>query len=315
MQDQKYTQSMREGFGKALLELGAKNSDIVALTADVAESTKVDLFAQKFPERFFDVGVAEQNLVGIATGMALEGKIPFAAGYASFLTGRAYDQIRILVAYNNANVKLIATHGGIATGPDGATHQMLEDIAMIRALPNITLIAPADAKQAYSATIAAAKHKGPIYLRLSRMDTPKVPQDENYKIGKAEILTEGNDILIISCGIMVYRALIAAAKLRREGIYASVINCHTIKPLDTTTILSVVKNARGVVVAEDAQIIGGLGSAISELISSNRPKPVRIVGIRDKFGESGNPEDLITKYHIDVPDIIEESLKAFRRLC
>lgn len=307
--------SMREAFGSALLELGQKNHNVVALCADVAESTQVNLFAEKYPHRFFDVGVAEQNLVGIASGMALTGKIPFAASYAAFLVGRALDQIRISVAYNNANVKLIGSHGGITVGEDGATHQMLEDITIMRSIPNMTVIVPADARQAYLSTLATAEHKGPVYLRLSRAPAkPITKQEDEFIIGKADVLLEGDDIAIISCGIMVYRALTAAMRLRREGIQAAVINCHTIKPLDKETILDKTRNVRGVVVTEEGQAAGGLGAAVAELLSKKNPKFIRSVAIKDKFGESGSADELRGKYHLTTSDIVEASLKVFRRI-
>lgn len=310
-------QSMRDEFGRALVELGEKDKNIVALSADLTKSTGAEAYAKSFPDRFFEVGVAEQNMVGIATGMALEGKIPFATSYSCFVPARCFDQIRISVCYNNVNVKLIGSHAGITTGADGATHQMLEDIALMRSLPRMAVIVPADAKQAYIATKKLAEHNGPSYLRLCREQVrPISDTDENsFEIGKADILTEGDDILIVCCGIMVYEALSAAMKLKREGIMACVINCHTIKPLDTDTILESAKGVRGVVVAEEAQINGGLGDAIAQLLGRFCPKPIRYVAVRDKFGQSGEASELKKKYHLQSSDIVQESLKAFRRVC
>lgn len=311
----KTCKSMREAFGQALLELGQNNHNIIALCADVTESTKVSIFAEKYPHRFFNVGVAEQNMVTIATGLALEGKVPFSASYAAFVPGRCFDQIRISVAYNNANVKLVGSHGGISTGEDGATHQMLEDIAIMRTLPNMTVVIPADAEQAYLSTLAIARHNGPVYLRLCRAETKPITSEAlDFSIGKADVLLEGDDIVIISCGIMVHRALTAAMKLRHEGIQASVINCHTIKPLDKKTILETTRDARGVIVAEEGQIAGGLGGAVAELLAKHNPKLIRFVGIKDKFGESGSAEELMDKYHLTAKDIVDESLKVFRRV-
>ncbi len=310
-------QSMREEFGRALVELGKKDKRIVALSADLTKSTGAELFADNYPDRFIEVGVAEQNMIGIATGMALEGKTPFATSYSCFVPARCFDHIRISICYNNANVKLVSSHAGITTGADGATHQMLEDIALMRSLPKMTVVVPADARQAYIATKKLAEHSGPSYLRLCREPVkPIVDTDENnFKIGKADILIEGDDVLIVSCGIMVYEALSAAMKLKREGIMASVINCHTIKPLDKDTIFELAKEVRGVVVAEEAQINGGLGDAIAQLLGRFGPKPIRYVAVRDKFGQSGEASELKKKYHLQSSDIVQESLKAFRRVC
>lgn len=310
------SQSMRDEFGRALVELGKEDSSIVALSADLTKSTGVEMFAKSFPDRFFEVGVAEQNMVGVAAGMALEGKIPFATSYSCFVPARCFDQIRISIAYNNANVKLIGSHAGVSTGADGATHQMLEDVALMRSLPKMTVVIPADARQTYIASKKLAAHTGPSYLRLCRDPVrPIGDTDENkFEIGKADVLTQGDDILIVSCGIMVYEALSAAMILKREGIMACVINCHTIKPLDKKTILESARGVRGVVVAEEAQINGGLGDAIAHLFGRFDPKPIRYVAVRDRFGQSGEASELMKKYHLKSSDIVQESLKAFRRV-
>lgn len=312
--DNTQTQLMRDGFGKALEELGQEMPEVTALCADVTESTRVDTFAKKFPHRFFEMGVAEQNMVAAAAGMALESLVPFAVSYATFVPGRSFDQIRISVAYNKANVKLVGSHGGLTTGPDGATHQMLEDIAMMSTLPNMTVVVPADAREAYLATKAIARHNGPAYLRLSRAEVPSISDNSDFQIGRAAVLTKGEDVAIISCGIMTHYALTAAMRLKHEGIHASVINCHTIKPLDEATILQATKNVRGVVVAQEAQINGGLAGEVAQLLATSQPKPIRFVGVHDKFGQSGSAEELLKKYHLSSKDIVESSLKVFRRI-
>lgn len=294
-----------------MLELGADNN-VVALCADVKDSLKLTDFADKHPHKYFDFGVAEQNMVGAAAGMALEGLIPFACSYAAFVPGRSFDQIRISIAYNNANVKLVASHAGVSTGPDGATHQMLEDVAMMSALPNMTVIVPADSDEAYKATIAAAKNTGPCYIRLSRAESRAIDIKRDFAIGKAQILKEGDDIAIISNGLMVSKSLFAASRLKHEGIDAAVINCHTVKPLDKEVILKATRGVRGVVVAEEAQERGGLGSAVAQLLSRTRPKPMRFVAVKDKFGRSGEVDELMRKYNLTVSKIVEESLTIFR---
>lgn len=303
--------SMRVALGEAILELGA-NDKVVALCADVKDSLQLTSFADKYPHRYFEFGVAEQNMVTAAAGMALEGLVPFACTYAAFLPGRCYDQIRISIAYNNANVKMIGSHAGISTGPDGATHQMLEDVAMMSALPNMIVLVPADTEETRSAILAAARVEGPVYIRLSRADTKSINIDREFSIGKAQILCRGEDIVIISNGLMTRKALLAASKLKHEGINATVINCHTVKPLDKATILKAVDKARGVVVAEEAQINGGLGSAVSVLLSSTHPKPIRFVAVQEKFGRSGEADELMRKYHLTVSKIIEEALTIFK---
>lgn len=294
----------RMGFGRALKDAGAKNKDVVGLCCDLTESTRMIDFAQAYPERFFEVGVAEQNLAGIAAGMALSGKIPFIASYAAFSPGRNFDQVRVSIAYSQTNVKLIGAHGGISVGPDGATHQMLEDIALMRALPHMTVVVPADTDQAYAAVMAAADFVGPVYIRLAREPIPRVTTDKTpFTIGKANVYVEGKDVTIIVNGPMVYEALVAANELVKQEISAEVIDCHTVKPLDKETILKSVTKTRCVVTAEEAQAVGGLGGAVSELLSQELPVPVYRVGVLDRFGESGEPAELMKAFHLTANDI------------
>lgn len=302
----------RDGFGEALLELGEQNKNIVVLTADLTESTKVADFAKKYPERFIECGVAEQNMAGIAAGLAVEGKIPFITSYAVFSPGRNWDQIRVSICYSNLPVKIIGCHTGLSVGPDGATHQALEDIAMMRVLPNMTVIIPCDAIQAKQATIEISKIPSPCYLRLTREKTPVI--NSSFKIGKAEILeTYGQDAAIIACGPLVYQALIAAKELNDEGIKTMVINNHTIKPLDKTTLLKAARDCGAVVTVEEHQIAGGMGSAISELLSANFPVPIEFIGMPDSFGESGDPDQLLAKYGMSIGKIKEMVKKIIIR--
>jgi len=297
--------SIREAFGDALVELGKKNKNVVALSADLSESTRINKFKERFPERYFECGVSEQNMIGVATGLALSGKIPFASSFGVFSPGLNLGQIRLSVCYNNANVKLLSTHCGITTGQDGATHQALDDIAVARSLPNMTVIVPSDYEEALKAVIAVSKIKGPCYIRVGRdkyalFTTQKTP----FEIGKANVLMEGSDCCIVACGIMVYEALMAAIELQKSGIQCSVINCHTIKPIDKETIILWARRTGAVVTAEEHSIIGGLGSAVAEVLSENFPVPVKRVGIKDTFGESGKPEELMKKYGITKDNII-----------
>lgn len=295
--------STREGYGQALLELG-KNKKVVALSADLTESTCANHFAQKYPERFFQCGVAEQNMVAMAAGLALEGKIPFASSFGVFVPMRCLDQIRISVCYQKANVKLAASHCGLATGEDGATHQSLEDVAALRGLPNLAIIEPSDYYQAMKATKAAAGHKGPVYLRLHRAKFPALTGVlSSFRIGQAQLLQKGGKVTIIGAGPILNEAFKATLCL---DFKPEIINCHTIKPLDRRTILGSVKKTKKVLVVQDHQIYGGLGSAIAELLSQEFPVPVEIIGVKDVFGESGSPEELWHKYRIDSQAILEK---------
>jgi len=299
----KEPQSTREGYGQALVELG-KNKQIVALSADLTESTRAHYFAKKYPERFFQCGVAEQNMVSMAVGLALEGKIPFASSFGVFLPMRCLDQIRISVCYNQANVKLVATHCGLATGPDGATHQALEDVAALRAIPDLTIIEPCDYHQAVKATKAAAKHRGPVYLRLHRAKFPALTRPaDKFKIGKAQLLQKGTKVTLLGSGPILMEVFQAAKDLNFKP---EIINCHTIKPLDKPTLLKSIKKTKRVLVVQDHQQYGGLGSAIAELLSSSLPSPLRIVGVHDRFAESGSPSELLHKYHLDHHAILTE---------
>lgn len=294
----------RVGFGVALKDVGKTHKDVVALCCDLTESTRIIEFAKAYPERFFEIGVAEQNLAGIAAGMALAGKIPFMASYAAFSPGRNFDQIRVSIAYSNTNVKIIGAHAGVTVGPDGATHQMLEDVALMRVLPNMTVIVPADYDQAYAATVAATAYVGPVYIRLAREKTPKITTAATpFTIGKANVYTQGKDVTIIANGPMVYEALVAANALAKQKIRAEVIDCHSVKPLDTQTILTSVAKTGAVVTAEEAQVAGGLGGAIAELLGEKMPVPLKRIGVIDRFGESGEPAQLMKAFHLTAHDI------------
>jgi len=304
----------RSGFGAALLQLGRTNPNVVALCADLTGSLKMDAFAKEFPERFFQTGIAEANMIGIAAGLAIGGKIPFTGTFANFSTARVYDQIRQSVAYSGTNVKICASHAGITLGEDGATHQTMEDIGMMKMLPNLTVINPCDYNQTYAATLAIADYKGPVYLRFGRPKVPNfMPADQPFEIGKAIVLSPGKDITIIATGHMVWPALQAGIVLQEKGIEAEIINIHTIKPLDKQAVIQSVKKTRCVVTAEEHLINGGLGDSIAQLLSLQLPSPLEMVAVDDKFGESATPEELMVKYGLDVPNIIEAAMKALSR--
>ena len=292
--------STREGFGQGMIELG-RNKRVVALSADLTGSNKLSAFEKEFPERFFQSGVAEQNMIVMAAGMALEGLIPFAASFGVFVPMRCLDQIRVGVCYNKANVKLVATHCGLATGEDGATHQALEDVAALRALPGIVIIEPCDYEQAKQATIAAAKWKGPVYLRFHRVKMPSLTTAKTtFEIGKAQVLQQGKKVTIIGSGPILNEVFTASKNLNFKP---EIINCHTIKPLDEKTILKSVRKTKKVIVVQDHQVIGGLGSAVTELLSEKYPVPVKIIGVDDKFAESGKPMELWKKYGLNFEEI------------
>ncbi len=294
----------REAYGNTLAELGEKNRAIVVLDADLSKSTKSATFAAKFPERFFDVGVAEANMVGIAAGFAIAGKIPFASSFAVFATGRVFDQIRVSVAYSNLNVKIVGSHAGLATGEDGATHQATEDIALMRSLPNMSVISPADGVETRLAVESMAANPGPVYLRTSRLKTPAIfDESYNFKIGKGTIIGDGSDVSIIATGIMVSKAVEAAELLKKNGISARLINMASIKPLDEQLVLKAAKETAGIVSCEDHSVIGGLGSAIAETISEKHPAKLHRIGLNDKFGESGKPDELYKKFSMDAAAI------------
>lgn len=295
----------RSGFGEGLAELGQTNPNVVALCADLTGSLKMNAFQDAHPERFFQTGIAEANMISLAAGMTIGGKIPFTGTFANFATGRVYDQIRQSVAYSNKNVKIAASHAGLTLGEDGATHQILEDIGLMKMLPNMTVIVPADFNQTKQATIASAAHVGPVYLRFGRPSVPIfVKPDAKFEIGKADTIIEGTDVSIIACGHLVWKSIEAAQKLAEKGISCEVINMHTIKPLDVNAILKSVEKTKCVVTAEEHMIAGGLGESVAQVLVTNTPYPQEFVAVNDTFGESGTPDELMTKYHIDTPDVI-----------
>jgi transketolase len=304
----------RSGFGEGLLEIGKQNKDVVALCADLTGSLKMNAFQDEFPDRFFQVGIAEANMMGIAAGMTIGGKIPYTGTFANFSTGRVYDQIRQSIAYSNKNVKICASHAGLTLGEDGATHQILEDIGLMKMLPNMTVIVPADFNQTKQATMAIANFEGPVYLRFGRPSVPIfVKPDANFQIGKADLLIEGADVTIIACGHLVWKSIEAAKILSEKGISAEVINMHTIKPLDEEAVLTSVAKTKCVVTAEEHMINGGLGDSIAQVLTRKMPVPQEYVGVNDTFGESGTPAELMTKYGIDTPNIVEAAEKAIKR--
>jgi transketolase len=304
----------RSGFGEGLAELGRVNPNVLALCADLTGSLKMDAFLKENPDRFFQIGIAEANMMGIAAGMTIGGKIPFTGTFANFSTGRVYDQIRQSIAYSQKNVKICASHAGLTLGEDGATHQILEDIGMMRMLPNMTVIVPADFNQTKQATIAIADHQGPVYLRFGRPVMPIfIKPDAPFIIGKADVIKEGNDVTIIACGHLVWKSIEAIKTLEERGISVELINMHTIKPLDEAAILASVAKTKCVVSAEEHMINGGLGEAISQVLSRNLPVPQEFVGVDDSFGESGAPMELMTKYGIDTENIISAALKVLAR--
>lgn len=306
---------MRDGYGRGVVEAGKRDKNVVVLCADLTESTRSLWFAETFPERFIEVGVAEQNMAGLAAGMALSaGKIPFIASYAVFSPGRNWDQLRVSVCYSGANVKIMGAHAGISVGPDGATHQALEDIAITRVLPRMTVMAPCDWRETQKCVEAAARMPGSVYIRFGREKVPTITTDKTpFTIGKANVYREGSDVTIIACGQLVYEALIAAEKLSQEHIETEVIDMHTIKPLDTATVLRSMKKTGCVVTAEEHQVTGGLGSAVAEALMQRYPVPQEMVGMPDCFGESGQPQELLEKYGMTADDITAAVRKVLKR--
>lgn len=304
----------RSGFGAGLLEAGKKNPNVVALCADLTGSLKMDAFAKEFPQRFFQVGIAEANMMGLAAGMTINGKIPFTGTFANFSTGRVYDQIRQSIAYSDKNVKICASHAGLTLGEDGATHQILEDIGMMKMLPNMTVINPCDYNQTKQATLAIVDYPHPVYLRFGRPKIPIfIPDDMPFVIGKAIVLSEGKDVSIFATGHLVWEALLACEILENEGISAEIINIHTIKPLDNEAILASIQKTKCAVSAEEHQLNGGLGDSIAQLLAQNYPTPLEMVGVNDSFGESGKPEDLMKKYGLTAEKIVEKAKNAIKR--
>jgi len=309
--DQKDT---RSGFGAGLLELGRTNPNVVALCADLTGSLKMDAFQKEFPERFVQVGIAEANMMGIAAGMTIGGKIPFAGTFANFATGRVYDQVRQSIAYAGKNVKICASHAGLTLGEDGATHQILEDIGLMRMLPGMAVVVPADFNQTRQATLAIAALEGPVYLRFGRPKWPVfIPADMPFQIGKAQVLEQGTDVTLIACGHLVWNALRAAEELKAEGISAEVINMHTIKPLDADTVIASANKTGCVVTCEEHNRHGGLGDAVAQVLTLNRPTPQEFVAVNDSFGESGTLDQLLKKYGLDAPDIVKAAKRVIGR--
>ncbi len=305
---------MRDGYGRALLELCETNDKVVVMDADVANSTRTVWVKDRFPEKFIDMGISEQDMVGTAAGIALGGMVPFISTYGVFLAGRAWDQIRTTVCYNNLNVKLAGAHAGISVGPDGATHQALEDVALMRVLPNMTVVVPCDAEETRKATLAIAKEEGPCYIRFGREGVPVVTDvNTEFVLGKANICREGTDVTIIANGAMVYEALSAEESLQLLGVSARVLDMHTIKPLDTDALISAARETGCIVTAEEHQVAGGLGSAVAEYLTQTYPVPIEMVGIEDSFGESGQPQELMTKYGLNADTIIKKVIEVLRR--
>jgi transketolase len=304
----------RSGFGAGLSQLGKENENIVALCADLTGSLKMDAFAKDHPERFIQIGIAEANMMGIAAGLTIGGKIPFTGTFANFSTGRVYDQIRQSIAYSDKNVKICASHAGLTLGEDGATHQILEDIGLMRMLPGMVVINPCDFNQTKAATIAIAKYHGPVYLRFGRPTVPNfTPADQNFEIGKAVMLNEGTDVTIIATGHLVWKAIEAGEQLAAKGISAEIINIHTIKPIDEEAILKSVGKTKSVVTCEEHNRFGGLGDAVAQVIIKNTPVPQEYVAVNDSFGESGTPDQLMTKYGLDTINIVEAAEKVLKR--
>ncbi|TCD48475.1 transketolase family protein [Chlorobium sp. N1] len=304
----------RAGFGEALLEAGRENESVVALCADLTGSLNMQHFRDEFPERFVQTGIAEANMISMAAGLATTGKIPFAASFAVFATGRVYDQIRQSLCYSNLNVKVCASHAGLTLGEDGATHQILEDIGLMRGLPRMTVVVPADFSETKRAVRAVAAHEGPVYLRFGRPNVPDFSLDEDgFEIGKSIELHPGKDVTVIACGIMVWKALEAARILEKEGVGVRVLNMHTIKPIDTLAIVRAANDTGAIVTAEEHQIHNGLGDAVAGVCARNIPVPIEMVGVEDQFGESGKPDDLLRKYKLTTEDILEKIYIALRR--
>lgn len=304
----------RSGFGAGLHELGKKNKNVVALCADLTGSLKMNAFEQDFPDRFFQCGISEANMMGLAAGMTVGGKIPFTGTFANFSTGRVYDQIRQSIAYSEKNVKICASHAGVTLGEDGATHQILEDIGLMKMLPNMTVINPCDYNQTKAATIAIADHEGPVYLRFGRPAVPIfTPADQKFEIGKAIKMIEGTDVTIFATGHLVWEAIVAEEALAEQGISAEVINIHTIKPLDVAAVLESVAKTGAVVTAEEHQINGGLGDTIAQTLALNNPTPIEMVGVNDVFGESGTPAQLMEKYGLSSEHVVNAALKVVAR--
>lgn len=313
--DKKNWRGTREGFGEGLVILGEKNPRIVVLSADLTKSTRANFFRERFPDRFLEFGVAEQNMMGVAAGLSLAGYIPYVCTYGAFSAGRCWEQLRTSICYNNCNVKIEGAHSGLLVGPDGATHQATEDIATTRVIPNLKVVVPVDSIEAKKATIAAANLSGPVYIRVSREPTPILTnEDSSFTLGKANIIREGKDVAVIACGVEVSEALLAAKEMKeKEGIDVCVVNLHTIKPMDEETIINVARKTGAVVTAEEHQVFAGLGGAVAEVLSKNYPVPIEMVGIRDRFGESGKPYELLEKFGLTSSGIKRAIRKVLER--
>lgn len=303
----------RSGFGDGIVEAARENENIVALTADLLGSMKLNQFIKEFPERFIQCGIGEANMIGIGAGLTIGGKIPFTTTFANFSTGRVYDQIRQSVAYSGKNVKICASHAGVTLGEDGATHQILEDIGMMKMLPGMTVVVPCDYTQTKVATKAIANIEGPVYLRFGRPSWPIFTKEEDFVLGKAQYFSEGTDVTIFACGHLVWNAIQAGAELEAKGISVEVINLHTIKPLDEEAIIKSIKKTKCAVTAEEHNIYGGMGDAVAQVAAKNFPIPIEYVGTKDTFGESGTPTELLKKYGMDVSDIVEAAEKVMSR--
>ena len=304
----------REGFGRALVVLGERDPRIVVLVGDLSESTMVSFFAERFPERFIQVGIAEQNMMCVAGGLAAMGKIPFLATYGAFASCRAADQMRVTVAYTNLNVKIGGAHGGISVGPDGATHQAMEEISIVRSIPNMSMIVPCDFWETYKATLAAAQHQGPVYLRFGREDVPVVTaEDTPFTFGKGAVFAEGRDLTIIACGVMVYEALRARETLAERGLSARVVNLHTVKPIDAALIERCARETGAIVTAEEHQVNGGLGGAVAEVVVRSHPVPMEFVAVMDRFGQSGKPAELMDAFGLRAKNIVAAAERALQR--
>jgi transketolase len=304
----------RAGYGEGVVALGELNPNVVMVSLDLTESTAIHEFRKKWPNRFFNLGIAEQNGITVGAGLSLTGKIPFVSTFAVFASGRGWDQVRVSLCYSNTNVKIGATHAGITVGPDGASHQALEDIAIMQVLPRMTVLVPSDAVETKKATIAAAEIFGPVYIRSGRENIPIISDETTpFTIGKANVMTDGKDIAIIACGVMVYEALSAAEQLQQKGISARVINMHTIKPIDEQVIIKAAAECGAILTAEEHQIIGGLGSTVAEIVVRNKPVPMDFIGINDRFGESGDGQQLLKEYHLKDVDIISRAEQLLKR--
>ena len=303
----------RSGFGDGIVAAARKNPNIVALTADLAGSLKLNQFMKEFPERFYQCGIAEANMIGVAAGMTIGGKIPFTTTFANFSTGRVYDQIRQSVAYSGKNVKICASHAGLTLGEDGATHQILEDIGLMKMLPGMTVVVPCDYAQTKAATEAIAETDGPVYLRFGRPAWPMFTQESDFVLGKAQYFSKGTDVSIFACGHLVWNAIQAGVELEAEGISVEIVNLHTIKPLDEESIIRTLKKTGCAVTAEEHNIIGGMGDAVAQVAAKHCPTPIEYVGTNDTFGESGTPAQLLKKYGLDVPDIVAAAKRALAR--